>query len=126
MVFNLSQTDPRPIYQQILDEIRRGIVVGLYKVGEPIPSVRQLAVDLKVNPNTVAQAYRELERLGVVEVRRGQGTFVSPQTSRDSERRTLITTLANKAVVEAKRNSIGLGELIEAIRSIQLSEESAE
>lgn len=126
MVFNLSQTDPRPIYQQILDEIRRGIVVGLYKVGEPIPSVRQLAVDLKVNPNTVAQAYRELERLGVVEVRRGQGTFVSAQTSRDNERRTLITTLANKAVVEAKRNSIGLGELIEAIRSIQLSEESVE
>lgn len=126
MVFNLSQTDPRPIYQQILDEIRRGIVVGLYKVGEPIPSVRQLAVELKVNPNTVAQAYRELERLGVVEVRRGQGTFVSSQTTRDSERRTLITTLAHKAVVEAKRNSIGLGELLEAIRSIQLSEESAE
>jgi GntR family transcriptional regulator len=74
MFVALDSNDPRPIYVQIVDEVRRALVVGDLAADDPLPSVRRLATDLRVNPNTVSQAYRELERDGVVEVRRGQGT----------------------------------------------------
>ena len=87
---------------------------------DPLPSVRQLAEELRVNPNTVQQAYRELERDGVVYIRRGQGTFVA--TAADSmvsgQRRSLAQRLAKEAVQEAYRNGLGSDELIEAIRTI--------
>ena len=79
MQLTINTADPRPIYVQIMDEVRRAIVLDTLRPEDPLPSVRQLAGDLRVNPNTVAQAYRELERSGTVYVRRGQGTFVAPQ-----------------------------------------------
>ena len=74
------QVDPRsatPIYDQVATQVKHAVAAGTLKRGEALPSVRQLAVMLRVNPNTVARAYRELESEGVVESRRGQGTFVS-------------------------------------------------
>src|SRR5437762_11736213 len=67
-----------PIYRQIQDQIRYGIASGLLVVGEQLPTVRALAVDLKVNPNTVIKAYTELERQGVLTTEQGSGTFVAP------------------------------------------------
>lgn len=71
--------DPKsstPIFRQIADQLRQSIDSGVYKPGEMLPSLRAMAVDIKVNPNTVQRAYDALEREGVVEMRRGVGIFV--------------------------------------------------
>lgn len=119
MLISIDTADARPIYVQIMDEIKRAVVVGTVGPDDPLPSVRQLAAELRVNPNTVQQAYRELERAGRVYVRRGQGTFVAetngePQRSR--ERRELSDMVASRALREAYRNGLSGGELVEAIR----------
>ena len=116
MRVSINTTDPRPIYVQIMDEVRRALVVGSLRPEDPLPSVRQLAADLRLNPNTVAQAYRELEREGVVYVRRGQGTFVSEQRSPKAERGALAREVAGRALLDAHRHGIGADELIDAIR----------
>ena len=66
-----------PIYQQIVDHIRRSVAAGVYRPGEMIPSLRQTALDLVVNPNTVQRAYEQLEREGLIEARKGLGMFVT-------------------------------------------------
>ena len=114
----IDNADARPIYLQIMDEIRRAIVLGTLRPEDALPSVRQLAVDLRVNPNTVAQAYRELERDGVVYVRRGQGTFVAPLQRNGDERQALLRGVAERALLDAHRNGAGADELIQAIREI--------
>ena len=68
--------DPRPVFRQIVDEVQRCMATGILRADDPLPAVRELARLLKVNPNTVQQAYRELERAGAAYVRRGVGTFV--------------------------------------------------
>jgi GntR family transcriptional regulator len=112
----IDNGDARPIYVQIMDEIRRGIVLGTLRPEDALPSVRQLAVDLRVNPNTVAQAYRELERDGVVYVRRGQGTFIGAVQSNGDERRSLLQGVAERALLEAHRLGADAKELIASIR----------
>jgi GntR family transcriptional regulator len=72
--------DPRtgiPFYRQIIDQIKFGIAKGSLKIGEQLPTVRALAVDLKVNLNTVAKAYKELEIQNILETQQGTGTFIS-------------------------------------------------
>lgn len=71
--------DPKsatPIYRQIVEQTREAVDAGVYRSGEALPSLRALAVEIRVNPNTVQRAYEELERLGVIESRRGLGVFV--------------------------------------------------
>ena len=119
MQVTIRDGDPRPIYQQIVDEVRRALVIGTIRPDEPLPSVRELAAELRLNPNTVAQAYRELEREGVVYVRRGRGTFVSPDYGLDEEeRRALALDVARRALVDAHRNGIGLEELVNALDEV--------
>lgn len=67
----------QPLYEQILEQIRSSVAKGEVDLGEKIPSVRELAIGLKVNPNTVMRAYQELERDGLTQKRRGQGTFIT-------------------------------------------------
>jgi GntR family transcriptional regulator len=122
MIFQIQPTDPRPIYIQIMDEIRRGIVLGTLRADEPLPSVRQLAGELRVNPNTVQQAYRELERTGVVYVRRGQGTFVANGGTPLSERRAMLLDVARRALRDAHRHGCNAVELIDALEQIALYE----
>jgi len=112
----INSADVRPIYLQIMDEVRRSLVLGTLKPEDALPSVRQLASELRVNPNTVAQAYRELERDGVVYVRRGQGTFISSRQVDGPERRTLLSQVAERALLDAHRNGAGAEDLIQAIR----------
>jgi GntR family transcriptional regulator len=116
MRITIDPADDRPIYVQIMDEIRRAVVLGALRPEDPLPSVRQLAADLRVNPNTVAQAYRELERAGVVYVRRGQGSFVAQVSPGDEERLALARGVAERALLDAHRNGLGAEELIDAIR----------
>lgn len=118
MLVRIDPADSRPIYVQIMDEVRRAMVVGTLETDDPLPSVRQLATELRVNPNTVQQAYRELEREGIVYVRRGQGTFVKNGADPTRERADLAAGVAERAVRDAYRHGIGLDELIGQIREL--------
>ena len=126
MIIQINRSDPRPIYVQIVDEIRRGRVLGILAPEDALPSVRHLAAELRVNPNTVQQAYRELEREGLVYVRRGQGTFVSAEPVYGEDRAALARGVAERALVDAHRSGIGAEELIAAIREIEPSLERIE
>ncbi|MEO7041890.1 MAG: GntR family transcriptional regulator [Gemmatimonadaceae bacterium] len=117
MLISLDPQDTRPIYVQIVDEVRRALVLGTLGADNPLPSVRDLAVQLRVNPNTVSQAYRDLERQGMVYVRRGQGTYASPGQSDGSQRQTLAEEVARRALHDAWRNGLTAAELIGAIRN---------
>ena len=125
MQFHVDASDSRPIYAQIIDEVRRGLLRGTLRPEDPLPSVRELAAGLRINPRTVLQAYAALEREGVVYVRRGQGTFVSADFKPDEgERPRLALEVARRALTEAQRSGLALDDLLEALR--ELTEESPE
>jgi GntR family transcriptional regulator len=117
---NLDPRDARPLYLQIMDEVRRSLVVGALRPEDPMPSVRELASQLVLNPRTVSQAYQELEREGVLYVRRGQGTFVASGVVGD--RRRLAREVAKRAVLDARRNGLGVSELIASIEKVAAEE----
>lgn len=123
MLVNLDPNDGRPLYFQIMDEVRRAIVVGTLKAEDPLPSVRELAGELVVNPRTVSQAYQELEREGVIYVRRGQGTFVSTVKRSAAERRTLALAVAKRALLDARRNGLTAEELVMSIEKLAAKED---
>lgn len=116
MLLKINPSDHRPIYLQIVDEVRRALAVGSLKPDDPLPSVRQAAASLRVNPNTVQQAYRELERAGLVHVLRGKGTFVTDRGSTTDDRQEVARGLAQRMLKEAKRHGLSPEELIEALK----------
>ena len=123
MLVTLDNRDVRPLYLQIMDEIRRAIVVGNLKPEDPLPSVRDLASELVINPRTVSQAYQELEREEVVYVKRGQGTFVSPTTKKNSrERHSLARAVAKRTLLEARRSGLDVDELIATLKEVAAEE----
>lgn len=121
LLVNLDPRDARPLYLQIMDEVRRALLVGTLRAEDPVPSVRELASQLVVNPRTVLQAYRELEREGVLYVRRGQGTFVASDARAD--RGALARDVAKRVLLEVRRNGLGVEELIKTIRKVAAEEE---
>jgi GntR family transcriptional regulator len=126
MLVTLDPRDARPLYLQIMDEVRRALVVGALGPDDPLPSVRDLAAELVVNPRTVSQAYQELEREGVVYVRRGQGTFVAADVARDRrQRRAIARAVAKRTLLEARRSGIGVEELLETLREVAEEEAKA-
>ncbi|MGH7737196.1 MAG: GntR family transcriptional regulator [Candidatus Tyrphobacter sp.] len=76
VVLNVDPRSGVPIYQQIVEQVKRSTALGVLRSGEQLPTVKQLALDLTINPNTVARAYRDLERDGVIETAPGRGSFV--------------------------------------------------
>src|SRR3974377_2618004 len=88
--FRLDDNSGGPVYRQVMDQVGGGIALGALRPGDQLPTVRQLAVDLAINPNTVVRAYRELELGGLLETHQGTGTFISTQKVRrpDAERHT--------------------------------------
>jgi GntR family transcriptional regulator len=122
-VFEIDQDDPRPIYRQIVDEVLRNIAVGILKPDDALPAVRQLAATLRVNPNTVQHAYRQLERDRVVHVRRGRGTFVAQTGAwppgHDRRRQSVLARrVAERALRDAYRHGLVASDLIAALRDI--------
>jgi GntR family transcriptional regulator len=105
----------KPIYVQIMDEVRRLIAIGDLKPNDLLPSVRQLAADLRLNHNTIAQAFRELEREQIVYARRGQGTFVADRSSTAAEQDRLLAEVVDRALTDAHRHGIAPRKLIEAL-----------
>lgn len=116
------QIDPRsptPLYAQIADRVRIAVATGELAPGAALPSVRQLATQLRVNPATVVQAYRELEEVGVVESRQGAGTFVRDlaEPKRDAERQREARRLVRRLLKEAAALGVTREDLEQAIKA---------
>jgi DNA-binding transcriptional regulator YhcF (GntR family) len=122
--FRLDLHSGVPVYRQIIDQVMGGIAAGALAPGDQLPTVRQVAVDLSINPNTVMRAYRELEIRGVLETQQGTGTFISHQkVKRDEvERRRQLSQLVGELVSRAGAAGFSLEELLEELHERQLSE----
>lgn len=109
-----------PVYRQLIDQVRGGIASGLLVAGDQLPTVRQLAVDLQINPNTVMRAYRELELGGLIETHQGTGTFIaSKKIERSSaERDRQLRQLAGEFASRVGAAGLALEDLIERLREL--------
>jgi len=108
-----------PLYRQIIDQILIAISTGQLRPGDKLPTVRQLAIDIQVNPNTVSRAYRELEMHGAVATQRGTGTFVAaePPAARDEAlRRVRLEKYCDAITAEAGKMGFALEELVRALQ----------
>src|SRR3954465_54667 len=118
--FDVDPKSPTPIYAQLDRAIRAAIATGALQTGVQLPTVRQLAVDLAVNANTVARVYAQLERDGILETRRGVGTFVrdapSPQTTR-AQRERALRELIHRLIGDAALLGFTFPELIDQLRN---------
>ena len=123
--FRLDLHSGVPVYRQIIDQILGGMAAGALPPGFQIPTVRQVAVDLSINPNTVMRAYRELEIRGVLETQQGTGTFISNQKVKrdDVERRRQLSQLAADFVSRAGAAGFTVAELLEELHERQTSEQ---
>lgn len=120
MFITIDPSNGLPIYLQIVNQIKTSIAMGRLMPEDPLPSVRQLAVDLAVNPNTVARAYLDLDYEGIIYKRQGAGTFVSSQGVEMSknERRKVLGELIEKALVEGVNLGLEEKELREAFERV--------
>jgi GntR family transcriptional regulator len=109
-----------PVYRQIMDQVRGAIASGALTPGDQLPTVRQLAVDLEINPNTVVRAYRELEFGGLLETHQGTGTFISAQKMKraDAERERQLTQIVADCVARAGAAGFTVDELIEELSGL--------
>ncbi|HVA48654.1 MAG TPA: GntR family transcriptional regulator [Pirellulales bacterium] len=121
IIFSLDPKSGVPIYRQIQDQVRFGISSGRLCPGEQLPTVRALAVDLSVNPNTVIKAYTELERQGVLTTEQGSGTFVAPQPAvtlapRDQEAK--LRALCTEFLGQAAQYGFAPRDVLKTIRNL--------
>ena len=119
MLVSLDPADATPIYAQIERGVRAAIATGRLKPGDQLPTVRELAVELKVNANTIARVYSELERAGVFETRRGVGTFVRATRAEArpaAEHARRLKAFATRVLSDADAHGFSAEELIAALR----------
>jgi GntR family transcriptional regulator len=114
------QLDPKsgvPFYRQIIDQVKAAIATGAIGPGDRLPTVRQLAVDLSVNPNTVSRAYTELELTGLVETQMGSGTFVGQQEVEgdEVERRRLLDRLCQEFLSRVSSHGFTLEDVLQTL-----------
>lgn len=113
---DLEFDDKMPIYLQIMDHIKMDIVTGKLTVNDKLPSVREMAMKLKVNPNTLQRAYQELERLGIVYTQRGMGTFVGERVNMvDDLKLEMAKEVMDSFILRMKRLGFTEQEIIESI-----------
>ena len=112
--FALDLKSGVPFYRQIIDQVKSAIATGAISSGDRLPTVRQLAVDLSINPNTVSRAYTELELTGLVETQMGSGTFVGRlEIQRDEvERRRLLDLICRETLSRASSNGFTLDDIL--------------
>ena len=118
-LISIDADDETPIYAQIERGIRAAIASGRLHVGDQLPTVRQLAVDLRVNANTVARVYGDLDKSGVLETRRGIGSFVAASRAEarpasDTAKR--LRAFALRTLSEADRNGFSLDDVLRALK----------
>jgi len=106
-----------PVYRQIIDQVRAGMAAGTLAAGDQLPTVRQLAVDLAINPNTVLRAYRELELSGTLETHQGSGTFISNKkiVKSNAERERQLAQLAGEFAARAGAAGFTVEELLDRL-----------
>jgi GntR family transcriptional regulator len=120
VMFSIDAADPLPLYAQLERAIRLAIATKRLRRGDKLPTVRQLAVDLRINANTVAKVYAELERAGVLESQRGVGTFVLAEASRASslpDRQRPLSALADRFLSEAASLGFSAEEAITFLKN---------
>jgi GntR family transcriptional regulator len=122
---SIDARDKTPIYAQLERGLRAAIAAGRLRVGDQLPTVRQLAVELRINANTVARVYSELERAGVLETRRGVGSFVSTtperaRTPREHDRR--LRAFVTRVLADADAAGFSIEDVIGALTSHQQGE----
>jgi GntR family transcriptional regulator len=119
--FTLDLRSGVPVYRQIIDQVMGGMAAGSLSAGDQLPTVRQLAVDLSINPNTVIRAYRELEIRGVLETHQGTGTFIGTQKVErdDAERQRRLHQLVGEFVARAGSAGFTVEEVEERLRDIE-------
>jgi GntR family transcriptional regulator len=119
--FKLDQKSGVPVYRQIMDQVMGGIAAGSLKPGHQLPTVRQLAVDLAINPNTVVRAYRELEIRDVLTTQQGTGTFITDKKPKpdELERRRRVSQLARDLLARAGAEGITLQELLDYLNEVR-------
>ena len=120
--FRLDLHSGVPVYRQIIDQVLGGIAAGTLTAGHQLPTVRQVAVDLSINPNTVVRAYRELEIRGVLETQQGTGTFISQQEVKhdEVERQRQLIQLAGEFVSRAGAAGFTIEELQEQLHDLSI------
>jgi GntR family transcriptional regulator len=115
--------DPRsgvPVYRQLIDQVQAAIATGAVSVGDQLPTVRRVAVDLAINPNTVVRAYREMEVRGILDTQQGSGTFISANQIEQShdERERQLSQLVTEFVARAGSAGFKLNELLVALQHL--------
>jgi GntR family transcriptional regulator len=119
MRFRVNPSSVEPVYAQIVRQAREAVARGTLRPGDRLPTIRELAMDLVINPNTIAAAYREMERTGLVNTQRGRGTFIAemaPPTS-ITERRRLLQPRIDALLTEAAHLGLTEEELLDAVRA---------
>ncbi len=116
--FRLDLHSGVPVYRQLIDQVQAGIASGSLTVGDRLPTVRQAAVDLEVNPNTIMRAYREMEIRGILETQQGTGTFIARKQIKRSEveRQRQLQQLAGEVAARAGAAGFSLTEIIEVLQ----------
>lgn len=118
--FSLNMHSGVPVYRQLIDQVRAGMASGSLSAGDQLPTVRQLAVDLAINPNTVLRAYRELELGGLLETHQGTGTFISDRKleRKTAERERQLSQMAGEFAARAGASGFTVEELIDRLREL--------
>ena len=116
--FRLDMKSGVPVYRQIIDLVTGGMASGSLNPGDQLPTVRQLAVDLEINPNTVVRAYRELEIRGIIETQQGTGTFISVKKVKrdDAERQRQLNQLVGEFTARAGASGFSVKEVLERLK----------
>jgi GntR family transcriptional regulator len=117
-VFRIDSHSGVPLYRQLIDQVQAAIATGTLSPGDQLPTVRQVAVDLEINPNTVMRSYREMEIRGVLDTQQGTGTFIADQKIErdDRERSRGLEQLVEEFTSRAGASGFQLDELIAALR----------
>jgi GntR family transcriptional regulator len=118
--FELDMRSGVPVYRQLIDQVNSALASGRVSPGDQLPTVRQAAVDLAINPNTVIRAYRELEIRGILSTQQGTGTFVTDAQVEESkvERERRLTRLVDEFAARAGRESFTIEELIARLEEV--------
>ncbi len=118
--FRLDLKSGVPVYRQLMDQVLVAVAAGSLTPGDQLPTVRQLAVDLSINPNTVVRAYKELEIRGFLETQQGTGTFITSQPVRRDEvaRQERLSRMVAEFVARAASDGYSVAEIAERLSDI--------